>query len=217
MNYHRKIIGIIAVVLMLGLTSCIDLLNEITINKDKSGTAFVGIKVNGIAGLINLDNDLLDKDVKNSIVRFPSQSASRIEGIEGISKIETYTKLVQGKLGVQFNFKNQKALNQAYYSLLGEEKKWFYPKMVKVSAHKVKIRNMSPFIKRYFEENDNLLSDNDLLKYLNFTTIIHLPSKVKDDSFKKGKLSKDGQTLSYSINMKKILEENAACGNSMKY
>ncbi len=217
MNYHRKIIGIFAIVLMLGLTSCIDLLNEITINKDKSGTAFVGIKVNGIAGLINLDNDLLDKDVKNSIVRFPSQSASRIEGIEGISKVETYTKLVQGKLGVQFNFKNQKALNQAYYSLLGEEKKWFYPKMVKVSTHKVKIRNMSPFIKRYFEENDNLLSDNDLLKYLNYTTVIHLPSKVKDDSFNKGKLSKDGKTLSYSINMKKILEEDAACGNSMKY
>jgi hypothetical protein len=217
MNFYRKIVGIIAIVLMLGMTSCIDLLNELTINKDKSGIAFIGIKVNALAGLINMDSDLIDKDVKNSVILFPSQSEARLKGVSGISDIKTFTKISRGKLGIQFKFINQKALNNAYYALLGEDKKWYYPKMLKISNHKVKVHNVSPYIKRYFEQNESILSDGDLLKYLKFTTIIHTPNEIKANSFAKGKLSSDRKTLSYSISMKKILDDKESCGNKLKY
>ncbi len=217
MKTGTKLFRISLLILILGLTSCVDILNELNINADKSGTAFVGIKVNAISSLINLSGDYLDKEVKNSIISFPSQAASDLSTIAGIHNIKTYSKLALGKIGVEFEFDKPSALNKAYYKLLGKDKKWYYPNIIKIKNHKVKSLNITPFIKHYFDNNESMLTESDLLKYLKYTTIISMPKAIRDGSFEKGNLSKDKKVISYSIPMKRILEESVSTENSFRY
>lgn len=217
MAFTKKLLRFSVFVLLLNLTSCVDLLNVITINPDKSGTAFIGLQVNAIGGLINLSGENLDEETKNSVITFPSQAASELSTVSGIHNIKTYTKLALGKVGVEFDFDNAKALNTAYYKLLGKDKKWYYPKLISINRHKVKTRNITPFIKHYFDKNESMLTESDMLKYLKYTTVISTPEPIKEGSFKRGDLSKDKKELRYSIPMKNILNESASTANSFKY
>jgi hypothetical protein len=217
MDFTKIVIRTAIFILLVFLTSCVDLLNVITINPDKSGTSFVGMQVNAIGGLISLSGEDLQDEVKNSIVTFPSQAAKDLSTIKGIHNIKTYTTLALGKVGVEFDFDNPKALNKAYYKLFGKEKKWYYPKLISISNHKVKTRNITPFINHYFDKNESMLTESDLLKYLKFTTVIKTPSEIKTSSVQLGDLSNDKKELRYSISMKKILNESVSTANSFKY
>ncbi len=215
MPLSRKIVFLIALFSSIGLSSCVELLNEVTINKDKSGTAFIGIRVNALGGLIDMSSDYIDDEIRNSIIHFPSDAQSKLKDIKGIHSIETFTRIGQGRIGIEFQFDNPKALNKAYYKLLGENKKWYYPKLLRIRNHSVKAKNISPYIKRYFQHNESFITKSNLLKYLKYTTVIHTPKKIMETA--KGNVAADGKTLLFSVPMKKILNESASCGNYFKY
>ncbi len=209
----------IAIILFLsfGMSSCISLLNEIKINSDKSGTAFIGIEVNALAGLINFDNDYIDKDTKNTILDFPNKAKTNLKGIKGISKIITLGKISQGRLGIQFDFKNTRALNSAYYALLDDKKKWYYPNLIKIKKHKVKIKNISPYIRRYINQNKNEMRTPTVMKYIKYRTIIKTPAPIKSINIKQGALSSDKKTMSLIAPLNSIMEEKISVGGNIWY
>ena len=198
------------------MTSCIDLMHEITINKDKSGEVFIGFESMALGGLINIDNQYVDEELKKLIINFPIKALNKLKEIEGISKLKAHTQLKTGRIGIQFHFNNPKTLNKAYYALGQMDKKWFYPQIVKINKHRIKIRNITPFVLKKIEEKDKSLLNNELANYVNIKTIIHLPSEVKPTSIKKGKLNKKGTTLTYVIPLKKFIN-NESYGNRLKF
>ncbi len=217
MPFVNKISRFIIFITLFLLTSCVDILNVVNINSDKSGTAFVGIQVNAISSLINLSGEDLQDEIKNSVVSFPSQAAADLSTISGIHNIKTYTTLALGKIGVEFEFDNPRALNKAYYKLLGKEKKFYYPKLISITRNKVKVKNITPYINYYFNNNESMLTKSDLLKYLKYTTLIKVPRNIKEGSFQHGNLSNNKKELRYSIPMKRIIDESASTSNELKY
>lgn len=217
MSFYRKTLRFVVFVLLLSMASCIELLNVVNINADKSGMAFIGLQVSAIGSLISLSGENLDEETKNSMLTFPSQAASQLSTISGIHNIKTYTKMAQGKIGVEFDFDNAKALNKAYYKLLGKDRKWYFPNLIRINNHKVKTRNITPYIKHYFDSNESMLIETDLLKYMKYTTVISAPEPIKEGSFKRGDLSNNKKDLKYSIPMKNILNESTSTASRFKY
>ena len=217
MRISKIIVLLSAVFLLLGTTSCIDFLNEIKINKDKSGSVFIGIEMNAIAGLMITESDKVSPKIKEYIIHFPSESEILIQGIDGISNIESYTQPAQGRIGIGFSFKNQKALNKAYYKLLEMDYKWYSPNIVVIKKHKVKVRNATPYIKDYYDNYADSFEDNSIIKYLHYKTVIHVPSSINSFNIERGNLSQDKKVFINRISGKEILELDANSGFSFKY
>lgn len=217
MRVSKIIVLLSAVLLLLGTTSCIDFLNEIKINKDKSGTVFLGLEMNAIAGLMITESDKVSPKIKEYIIHFPSESAELIKNIEGITNIESFTQPAQGRIGISFNFKNQKALNKAYYKLLEMDYKWYSPSFVIIKKHKVKIRNATPYIKDYYETYGDNLGDNSVVNYLHYKTVVHVPNSISKFNEESGSISQDKRVFITRISGKEILELDANSGFSFKY
>jgi len=217
MKLSKIPILISAVFLLFATTSCIDFLNEIKINKDKSGSVFLGIEMNAIAGLMITESDKVSPKIKEYIIHFPSESAKLLKDIKGISNVESYTQPAQGRIGIGFNFTNQKALNKAYYRLLEMDYKWYSPNMVIIRKHKIKIRNATPYIKEYYREFEDSFEDNTIVNYLHYKTVIHVPNSINQNSIEIGSLSTDKKVFSNRISGKEILELDANSGFSFKY
>jgi len=217
MKLSRVIVLLSAIFLMLGTTSCIDFLNEIKINKDKSGSVFLGLEMNAIAGLMITESDKVSPKIKEYIIHFPSESAKLLQDVEGISDIESFTQPAQGRIGIGFNFENQKALNMAYYKLLEMDYKWYSPNMVIIKKHKVKVRNATPYIQEYYGEFDDDFEDNTIVNYLHYRTVIHVPNSINSFNIERGSLSQDKKVFSNRISGKEILKLDANSGFSFKY
>jgi pyruvate/2-oxoglutarate dehydrogenase complex dihydrolipoamide acyltransferase (E2) component len=213
----KLIIRALLVLMLFSTTSCIDLLHEIKINADQSGQAFIGIEATTLGMLANLDPALIDEKIKQNVIDFPLKSAAKLARVKGISNIKALGRIEKGRIGIQFDFVDEKALNDAYYALADQEKKAIYPKIVKISNHRVKVRNMTPIIKRYLEKNQNAFLDNELIKYFRYRTVIEVPSVVKIASIKQGNVGGNGSLLELNVPMNKLLTQKQNSGTKFRY
>jgi hypothetical protein len=191
--------------------------HQLDINIDQSGTAFIGIEANALGMFANIANQYLDEKSKKEILQFPLQSANLLKGIDGITNVESLTRIESGKIGVRFRFRNEKALNEAYYALAGIDKKALSPKMVKIAKHKVKLRNMSPFLIRYVEKNYPDIKKEDYLQYLNVRVKINSLRPIKESTVKQGSLNSDRQSIVYRKSLKEIITEESNMGTHFRY
>jgi len=203
--------------LVLSTSSCIDLLHEIKIKKDKSGVAFIGIESNAIGMMASLATSYLDEETKLNLNRLPINVIDKLKGIKGITQLEALTQPAQGRFGVRFHFDNPAALNKAYYALGNKEKAFFYPDIVKISRHRVKVRNVEPFVKYYLEhEQPDLIKDN-YIKYLNVRIDIEVEGNIKSESIKQGKLNASGNRISYRFPLEQVMGQKTPLGTRFRY
>ena len=209
----------ITLILLLAFTasSCINLLNEIKINSDKSGTSFIGIEFGALSAFMDLDSKELDPNIKSNVVNFPNIAKDKLQNIKGISNIKTLGVLSSGRIGIAFDFKNMRALNKAYYSLLDKNKKWFYPNIIKIKNHKVKLKNISSQIKSLVEDNNDNPKNAKFINYLNFRTKIIVPTKISSAKIGQGTISNNGKTFINNTSLRAIMNDNAHTGVSFNY
>lgn len=209
----------IALILLIAFTasSCINLLNEIKINADKTGTSFIGIEFGALSNFLDLDSDKLDPNIKSNVLDFPNIAKDKLQNIKGISSIKTLGVLSSGRIGIEFHFKNMQALNKAYYSLLDMDKKWFYPKLIKIKKHKIKLRDISNHIKSFVEDNNDNPENSKFINYLNFSTKINVPTKITTAKIGQGTIKNNGRTFINNTSLKSIMSNNAHTGVNFKY
>ena len=175
----RKIVWLFAVILSLGLTSCIDILDEIKLNSDKSGSVFIGIESQLLGTLFGLANQHIPQEAVDSVLGFPQHSKAKLDAIEGVNDVKAFNQLNEGRFGISFKFDDPKALNKAYYSLFEMKYAWYYPNIVKIRKHSISRRNLTPQLIKQIEQNSPNIKDSEYLKYLNIKTIIELPKDAK--------------------------------------
>ena len=90
-----------------------------------------------------------------------------------------HSDLKVGKLGLSFNFDNQKSLNNAWYRLLGLDKKIYYPKPFKISKNRIVKKDFSKIIAHYLDQNKEKLKNVEILKSISYVSIFHLPQEVR--------------------------------------
>lgn len=217
MHKNRLFSLLLIIVIAISSSSCINLVNHIVINKDKSGTAFIGIEINALSGLINTNTDELDKDSKDKIMNFTTPAMEKIKGIDGISNIKSSGLLKLGKYGLKFSFKNAKALNTAYYRLLDMDYKWYSPAIIKIRNHSVKVKDVSSQIKEYIAEDDSEFLSPTIIEYLNIATIIEVPNNITSVKMDMGETSYNGKTINVIIPLKSVLKEDASVGFKFNY
>ncbi|OYT12279.1 MAG: hypothetical protein B6I18_01115 [Bacteroidetes bacterium 4572_112] len=215
--HKYRFITIISVLLLLFTSSCITIINRVKVNEDKSGTAFIGVELNLFAQFKNLSSDNISVDEKNTILSFPEVAKQKLNGINGISNIKTYGVVNFGRFGIEFNFANSKALNKAYYRLMDEEYKWYYPNFINIKNRKLIVKNISPYIKTYIEENDEEFISSNIIKFVNVATVIELPRKIKASQIDNGSISSNERIFTNITPLKDIMEQEVSIGFKLKY
>jgi len=173
---NKKLIWLIGLLISLSFSSCITILDEIKLNADKSGEVFIGLESEALASVLSMAKDQLSPEIIAQIDQFPNEAKDRLTGIEGIHHISSMEQVQNGRLGISFQFDNPKALNKAYYALMDMEKKWYLPNLIKIKKHKIKRKNITPQLVKQIEENNPDLKDSQILKYLNWKSVIKLPA-----------------------------------------
>jgi len=213
----NKIVVLTLILSSVFTTSCIDVIEELWVHNDKTGEASFQIDLGSLGLLISSASDYIDKDMFKEIVNAPNAKSKLIKDIKGISEVKPINLIKSGKLGLKFKFENQKALNNAYYSLLGVDKKWYYPAIFKIKNHKFKKLNLARYLQDYLKENKDKFKDENLMKMITYKSIYHFPKEVKSMKNKNHTKLIPKNTVIQSYEMNTLLNEDVDLGNLIRF
>ena len=204
------------VILAFSLSSCIEIIEEIHINPDKSGNVIWKIDLGVISEMSKMFMGADEAQMLADIEKFPKKGIKSISEIPGISNAMVLPRNKEnGSYGLQFDFQNTKSLNQAYYSLIKTQKKWYYPSLVKVKKRKFKRRDFSPFIDRFDIELPKT-SDAKVLSLIKVKSIVHLPRETKKVK-NKGTYSPEQLTVVQEFSLDQFLTGSVNTGNKIRF
>jgi len=170
-----KLIGFL--LLMLGSTSCIELVEEIKINSDLSGKYHLYLKHNGLEFVFNSVGQNIDlSGLENGLEKLKHQKE--------ISNLRTSINPKKGKFSIQFDFSDAKSLTRAFYAGLGTKKRFYHKSFLKINASKITRPNLTPYLVKY-AESQNLIDEfpsEVLLDYVNYRYRIITPQNIKSAS-----------------------------------
>lgn len=213
----RRFIGILLILMSLSLSSCIDILDELIINQNKSGSVFIGFESQVLGSVMNMAKEQIDPAIISELDSFPRASAERLNGIPGIHEIDAMDVISRGRFGIAFNFDNPKALNRAYYALLDMDKKWYYPRFVKIGKHKISRKNITPQLVKQIDKENPDLRHSKFLRYLNIKSVIKLPAEnISIESENKAQCpSPEEVVIRYSF--KELLNEEQSTAYKIRF
>lgn len=161
----------------LSLNSCIELVEEITINPDLSGNYHLYLQHNTFEFLFNAVSDDLDLTGLET-------GLQRLKQEEGISNLTSDIRPNKGKFSIQFDFSDAKSLNEAFYASLGTKKQFYHKSFLKVNELKIKRPNLSPFIVKYAESSGYLdqIRNQKVLDYIKYRYRIISSKTIKSAS-----------------------------------
>lgn len=200
----RKLIFTISLILAsLTFTSCIDLIEEVTINKDLSGTYNMRIETSGFGGLMgqiggNVEiPQLKELDYRINILR-------QQKGISNVSKVIRPKDL---KFDISFDFESEESLNQALYAIAEAKPNMFVKKFLKVRKNKVVRPNLSPYLEKLIEEQNlqSQIPSDDMLNYVNYKFIVNTPKNIKRAVSNKAIISSDRKTVISTYSFRELL------------
>lgn len=213
----RKLIWLFALLLSLGLSSCIDILDEITLNDDKSGSVFIGIESQLLGSIMEAAKEQVGKKTTESLEEFPNKSKDKIKNIKGISAVKSFNQIKEGRIGISFNFDNPKALNLAYYTLLEIKKSWYSPNIVKISNHKISRRNLTKQIIDQVNQENPEIKNSEYLKYFTLKTIIRLPNESSSVKYGDDAVLTNGKKIVIRYTFTEVLNKEYSTAYKIKF
>ncbi|MGD0709649.1 MAG: hypothetical protein ABR968_00565 [Bacteroidales bacterium] len=212
-----KRFGLFLLPLLFCYSGCIDIVEEITINPDQSGTVSFRMDMGELGGMAM---DMGEKYVQGSLIKqiknLPETVAGMLKGIDGLSNIKPVTNK-KGLYSISFDFKNSKQLNAAIYKLVDLKKRSFEPSYIRINKRRMIKKNYAPVLRLFIDKYKDQLTDKSILKLIYYKTIFHFPSEVRKFSNNKSILSSDKKTLEYKCNLDELLNTNVDIGNKVKY
>jgi hypothetical protein len=214
---NKKIIWLFALLVSLSFSSCITLLDEIKLNDDKSGEVFIGLESQMLGSILSMAKDQIPTDMMDNLNTFPTEAQKRISNIEGISSVNAMDQISSGRLGINFHFKNSKALNNAYYALMEMKKTWYLPKIIKIGKHKIKRKDISPQLVKQIEKEYPDLKDSELLKYLKWETVIKLSSNSKKIETEQTKSKVGDKNIKIRYSLTEIIKDEKSTAFTIRF
>lgn len=200
----------------MSFTSCIDIVEEIKLNPNKSGSIRISLDLGILGGsFMNVAKDYIDLSMMEDIKKQPFISAKVIEKTKGISNIMPISDNDKGLYALSFDFENEKALNEAFYKMFNTNKNIFLPKVFKISKKRLKIANLAPAIRYFTNKYKKDIKDNKLFSYINFKQIVVLPAEVR--KVKNPKSTIDDYKIYMSCSIEDLLNTNINIGNKIWY
>jgi len=187
----------------LSLTSCIDLVEEVTIRKDLSGNYEMRLEASGFGGLMGQMGGSIDIPQITEL----DQRLGYLRNQPGISNVSKNIKTKDLKFYISFDFEDEKALNNALYAMAQAEPNMFVKKILKIKKNKVIRPNLSPYLKRLLEEQNltHQLPSEDVLNYINYKFIVNTPKEVKRVSGDRAQIQSNQSTVISSYSFRELL------------
>jgi hypothetical protein len=201
------------------MTACFDITEDITINKDGSGTYVSTTDASklseqlGMLAAMDTTGELIPK-LKYSLDSSFSANFSQYAAIKGVSKVKVDTSKAY-IYKVTLDFINIDALN----GVINVDKKdaaqknlysWVKGKLTRKDSG-VGMGEMG------MEDEQQKEMAKSLLKDMKYTIIYHLPKKVSGMTNKEAKLSDDKKTVTLQCSILDIMDKKLTLGNEVKY
>ncbi len=200
-------------------TGCLDMVEEISLNNDGSGTYVYSMDVSKLVEqlkpLASLDStgQMMNNLYKNFDSTYTSY-VQKYEGINGVSNVR-YDKSTADVYKITLDFTNVDVLNTVVDITKGEEVE---TGLYTWSKGRFNRKDGGVAI------SDELLGDDEnkemaelYLKDMTYSLILHFPGKVKSVSNKNAVLSDNDRTVKASYSMSEIRDKNKSLQNEIKY
>jgi|WetSurMetagenome_2_1015567.scaffolds.fasta_scaffold195745_2 hypothetical protein len=198
------------------LGGCIEITEEITVSKDGSGTIKMSIDMGMVGSSLNNDNTKFDVSYLQKIKELPNQAKAALKDFKGIHNVEIVSDDKKGLYSVGFEFDNSSILNKAIYKVFGKNKSAFTPSFVKISKHKLKKTDLSPFIKKAFKNVKQSGYNEMFYAFISLNSIYHFPADVINASNIKSQ-QPDPRTVITKFTLDEILKGGFDFGNVIRY
>lgn len=200
----RKLIMTISfVVAALTFTSCIDLIEEVTINNNLSGTYEMRLETSGFGGMMSQMGGTPDLPQ----LREMDAKINQLRQQPGISNVQKNIRPKDLKFNISFDFENEDALNNAMYTLAEIKPNLFIKKFLKVKNNKIVRPNLSPYLDKLIKDQnlESQIPSEDMLNYVNYKFIVNTPNPIKRTIGDKAVLSSNKQSVIASYSFKELI------------
>lgn len=198
-------------------TGCIEIVEEISINEDQSGTMMYKIETDEIGGILNVLSELAGGSFENEMKREIERYTGKLRGKSGISNIAYNFRDSSGDYYVSFDFGSDKHLNAALYDIFGIKKTILTPKFLTIKKSKFKKSNYAPWVERYLESEDIELPESTFSNFVTLKSVTHTSKKIKKASGQSVKLPQDRKTVTQHFDIQEIIDNKIDVGLKLKY
>jgi hypothetical protein len=218
MSTVKKVLSAIAlVVLLFSMQSCVEIVEEIVVNDNGSGTMSLSAGLSGTNSLMGLISSFANiaplADIEGEVEFF----VSKLKAQEGISNVRFSKIKSGGNYALSFDFKDSKSLNKALYAVSNQEKKFYQPSFYKISKNKYQRKNITNWANMLLEKEKDNLPDEAIFELMTYKAVVNVPrpaTRVKADD---AKVSKNQKTISTKNFISDILDDRIDTGMKVKF
>ena len=189
----------------LSLNSCVDLVEEITINDDLSGHYEMRLETGALGGFGAFLNTSTYAQIPE--IRDLDRTLEKLKKQEGISHVHKILNVKDLKFYIGFDFENEETLNNAIFGLANMKPNLFLKKFLKIRENKVVRPNLTPYIRKIIKDKNLMeqLPSDDLLSYVNYVLIINTPKEIQKVSGGNTQIQSNLHRFVGSFNIKNIV------------
>lgn len=212
----RKSFAIIVILITaFSLTSCIDLVEEISINDDKSGHYELRLESEQLGGLMSLANSQIDIPAIAEL----EKKMALLKQQEGISNVKKNFQAKSINFNISFDFKDEKSLNNAIYSLAEVDRNMFMKKFIKIKNHKIIRPDLMGYLQILIKQQKLMdkLPSKDVLNYVNYNLVINTPADIKRIKGENAVIMNNKTTAISSFNFKDLVLNKPNISLKVKY
>jgi hypothetical protein len=218
MKIVKKVLFAFAILTMvISMQSCIEIVEEITINEDQSGSLSFSAGVKGSDALFGLMGSFPEITFLDDIEREVDIVVGKLNAQDGISNVRFSKPKSGGNYALSFDFTDSKALNKALYAVNDQEKKFFQPSFYKITKNKYRRKNITNWGNMLLEKEKDNLPDEAILDMVEYKAVVNVPRPAfmvkADDVY----ISKDKKTISISNFITDILDKRIDTGIKVKF
>ncbi len=197
------------------MSSCLEIVQEIEIEKDGSGSMMFMIDYSSLNGITNLTgNSDAQRQINSESRKLARELAGMLKGQEGISEVRTDFSRSEGRNSISFCFRDADAFNKAIYAIAGATREG--PAVLKINSKRIKVRNLTPYMSLLLDEQAK--NQFDIFGNLvNVHEIYKLPGKIKRASNRAQKILKEKGYVHRYYNLGDVLDGKKNTGIKIRY
>jgi hypothetical protein len=206
---------IISVVLLQG---CIEIVEEVTVRDDRSGSISLSVEVGRGNPLMGIFGSFTDLSFPDEIVDMAEFYSRELQKQDGISNVQLINKSKNGMLSLSFDFENQRKLNRALYAMADVEKTIFKPNIYKIKNKKLERRNVTKLVKLVIEDAKDVEAGEVLYEIISIRSVFNTPKDTRRVSTNMpAEISRNKRVVTTKIELTELYEKNVSTRLRVKY
>lgn len=205
------------VLLAFVMTSCIEIVETITIHKNQSGNIRYSLEAGKYSSFLSGITEFAGSSMQETLESQTASFKEKLKQLKGIDSIEYAFNTTSNEYFLKFSFSNVEDLNNAFYSISNNRKNIFSPDFMKISRHHVVRKNFVPLLNKYIETHRIDSSYIDFADFVSFKTIVQMPSQIKGVKGDNCRITEDKASVVQSNKVANIIAKTANLGIRINY